>query len=105
MSATVVNIRKSGFDVYIGRAGRGYDGYWGNPVKVGAKCSRCGEWHMTAGSTFPCYTNYLVQRILTDDEFVRRLADLDGKRLGCFCAPGPCHGDILVRAIELVNAD
>ena len=27
---------------------------------------------------------------------------LDGKKLGCFCKPGPCHGDVLV---ELVAAE
>jgi hypothetical protein len=25
---------------------------------------------------------------------------LKGKRLGCWCAPRPCHGDVLVRIAE-----
>ena len=32
---------------------------------------------------------------------MRNLDELAGKRLGCYCAPKPCHGDVLV---ELVNA-
>ena len=28
------------------------------------------------------------------------LASLQGKRLACWCAPLPCHGDVLTRAAE-----
>jgi hypothetical protein len=28
------------------------------------------------------------------------LKELLGKRLGCFCAPSKCHGDILLKAIK-----
>ena len=31
---------------------------------------------------------------------MNRLAELDGKTLGCWCAPNPCHGDVLVRLCE-----
>jgi hypothetical protein len=27
-----------------------------------------------------------------------RLAPLAGKTLGCWCAPGPCHGEVLAAA-------
>ncbi len=30
----VVNIRKKAYDVYIGRAGKGQDGYFGNPFRL-----------------------------------------------------------------------
>jgi hypothetical protein len=33
-------------------------------------------------------------------ELMRRLPELQGKVLGCFCAPLPCHGDVLA---ELAN--
>jgi hypothetical protein len=29
------------------------------------------------------------------------LPELRGKKLGCWCKPGPCHGDVLA---ELANA-
>jgi hypothetical protein len=34
MQTVVVNIHKP-FDVYIGRTGRGQDGYFGNPFRMG----------------------------------------------------------------------
>ena len=36
----VVNIREEDYDVYIGRAGRGMDGYFGNPFRLGAGMTR-----------------------------------------------------------------
>lgn len=32
--ALVVNIYKDKFDVYIGRKGKGHDGYFGNPFRL-----------------------------------------------------------------------
>jgi hypothetical protein len=32
-----------------------------------------------------------------------RLLDLQGKALGCWCAPEPCHGDVLIEAIEAIR--
>ena len=40
MQTVVVNIKKEPFDVYIGRAGRGQDGYFGNPFRMGNGMSR-----------------------------------------------------------------
>ena len=40
MQTVVVNIYKEQFDVYIGRAGRGQDGYFGNPFRIGCGMSR-----------------------------------------------------------------
>jgi len=97
-----VNLRKEPYDVYIGRAGKGKDGYFGNPIKRGEKCSRCKKVHRGAGSTLGCYERYLDARIEKDTEFAERVRGLYGKRLGCFCHPKPCHGDILAkRAVRL----
>jgi Domain of unknown function (DUF4326) len=30
-----------------------------------------------------------------DPEFKRRILALKGKRLGCFCQPEACHGDVI----------
>lgn len=35
METRVVNIYKEKYDVYIGRAGRGENGYFGNPYQLG----------------------------------------------------------------------
>jgi hypothetical protein len=73
--------------VYIGRSGRGMDGYFGNPFPL-----REGE---TRGATLERYRFWLEQKMEADNEYRERVMELRGKTLVCFCAPQPCHGDIL----------
>lgn len=94
MKTTVINIKQApkGWEndtqfVYIGRAGRGHDGYFGNPYRIQEGQDR--------GSTLDKYTKYLVRRVSIDTEFYERVKELSGKTLVCFCKPNPCHGDIL----------
>lgn len=82
-STRVVNIRKEPFDIYIGRAGKGYDGYFGNPFPTKNEF----KWHF-------------LERIESDPEFKRRVEGMKGMRLGCFCDPKPCHGDVYVEYLE-----
>ena len=92
MKTTVVNIRFSECDVYIGRAGHGQDGYWGNPfsgVRDGGR-----------NRAVSLYREYFLKRLLSDPEFARRTMELKGKRLGCFCAPKLCYGDVIVEYLE-----
>lgn len=93
----VVNIRiYPGSDyVYIGRAGNGQDGYFGNPVVVGKPCPECGSIHSERGQTLPCFETYARRRMWEDDIYASRVRSLKGKKLGCFCWPAPCHGNIL----------
>jgi hypothetical protein len=97
---SVVNLRKSKYDVYIGRQGKGLSGVFGNPVKVNEKCFVCGSVHTTGGSTLECYEVYLLIRLEEDNEFKEAFLNLKGKTLGCFCKPLPCHGDVIVKIIE-----
>ncbi len=87
---TVVNIREP-HDVYIGRAGRGQDGYLGNPFVVGMDGDR--------QTVIAKYKVWFWHRVNTDPEFRRRVKELAGKALGCFCKqPGrdvACHGDVI----------
>ena len=39
-------------------------------------------------------------RIRTDEHLWKSLDTLEGRTLGCWCKPGACHGDILVRLLE-----
>ena len=87
MQTVVVNIYKEQFDVYIGRAGRGQDGYFGNPFRIG-----CG---MSREDAVQRFQKYFTERIQKDAEFKRRILALKGKRLGCFCKPKACHGDVI----------
>lgn len=90
MTETVVVNLKRGekFDVYIGRRGQGYDGYFGNPFSL--------EPGQPRGSTIEKYKGWFLTRLITDTEFRRRVLELRGKRLGCFCKPMQCHGDVIV---------
>lgn len=58
MQPKVIHIRDSTGsedEVYIGRAGKGNDGMFGNPVIKGQGCFMCGKTHVDGGSTFPSY--------------------------------------------------
>lgn len=90
MQAEVVNLYKDpSYDVYIGRAGKGKDGYWGNPHSGPDK-----------EANIKLFRTYFYDRIKTDEEFRNKLLQLRGKKLGCFCAPKPCHGDVIVEYLN-----
>jgi hypothetical protein len=76
----VVHRKKERYDVYIGR-GRGI---WGNPFEIGI--------HGTRDEVIEKYKEW----ILTQPTLLDRLWTLEGKVLGCSCAPLRCHGDVLV---------
>lgn len=101
MSITrVVNLRTDSYDVYIGRGGRGKDGLFGNPYVVGEQCMRCRERHLDAAGVIPCFKGYFESRLLYEPQFRELVHNLLGKTLGCFCKPGPCHGDVIVEYLE-----
>ena len=96
---TVVNIRLDAYDVYIGRAGRGEDGYFGNPFWLGREEAR--------GATIARFKEYFLERVEKDAVFRARVLALRGKKLGCFCkgraGPGinvPCHGDVIAEWVD-----
>jgi hypothetical protein len=95
---TVVRMRRSGgrvtqdCDVYIGRACfRGGwelpESKWHNPFSV-ASCGAGG-----VELAVQKFEHYIRGR----PDLLAALPELAGRRLGCWCAPGPCHGDVLVR--------
>jgi len=88
---TVHNIHKEEMDensIYIGRRrGAGGDGL-GNPYKVGRDGIR--------SEVITKYRRYFLARMRDDqDNFNEKIEKLRGKRLFCFCAPLPCHGDVI----------
>ena len=74
----VVHCKKEPYDVYIGRPSK-----WGNPFEIGKDGSR--------ETVILKYYEYL----LTSPSLMAEITELIGKVLGCWCAPRPCHGDIL----------
>ena len=63
--------------IYIGRGSR-----WGNPYRIGL--------HGTRAEVIELYRTRVLPNL--------DLAPLRDKDLVCYCAPAPCHGDLLVKA-------
>ena len=87
-------------DVYIGReVGRG--GWslkrspWHNPYKLPYGTKPTPE---QVREVLDKYEAHVRAR----PELMAQLLELRGKRLGCWCKPGPCHGDVLVKLVEEV---
>jgi hypothetical protein len=92
----VVNLRREAFDVYIGRAGKGMDGYFGNPTRLEREADRA--------SVLERYRAYFVDRMERDSVFRARVLELRNKRLGCFCKPKACHGDVIAEYLNGLEA-
>lgn len=67
-------------DVYVGRPG-----IWGNPYVVGRDGTR--------DEVIAKYEEYLDRT----PRLLRRLPELRGRNLTCWCAPLSCHADVLLR--------
>lgn len=46
------------------------------------------------------YEKYIRDKLNKDPELVKELLSLSGKKLGCWCKPDNCHGDILLKLIQ-----
>ncbi len=86
-------------NVYVGRAGVVFvdkqrfpkvASIWANPFKVGEH---------TREEAIRLYETYIRNKIRTEYG-VEKLLELRGKHLGCWCAPEPCHADVLLRLID-----
>jgi hypothetical protein len=86
MNTSVVNLRHAAYDVYIGRPSK-----WGNPFEIGKDGTRA--------QVVAKYREY----ILNNPELLKDLVELKGKRLGCWCSPQLCHGDVLVELIDKLH--
>jgi hypothetical protein len=98
---SVVHCKREAYDVYIGR-GRdprgGEPGEWGNPFSH--RPSRVAGIVVvdSVSEAIERYRRFLWEEIGSGRLPLARLAALHGKRLGCWCAPGPCHGEVLEAA-------
>lgn len=88
-------------NVYIGRAnvvfinGKRYpptSSMFANPYKIG----KDGNRHQVLEK----YEQYMTNKIQSDVIVRDELLKLKGKYLGCWCAPEPCHGNVLVSLIN-----
>ena len=62
---------------------------WGNPFRISRKCSRA--------KSIGLYEFHFVFALLKDIEELR-----GARRLGCWCAPKPCHCDIIKKYLEKI---
>lgn len=84
----VVHVR-DGYDCYIGRAMPGKESSaFANPFRIGPDGTRA--------DVIQLYKTWLVQRLADEPELRLQLETLRGRRLGCWCKPDDCHGDVLV---------
>ena len=91
----VVNKRQwRGEGVYVGRPSA-----LGNPHPIGW-CKLCQREHDRAGA-IQNYRRWLWDKIKQRDAAVMQALGQLGEDsvLICWCAPAPCHGDVIVRAV------
>lgn len=89
-------------EVYVGRM-VGNAGYFGSPIRLGSICIVCAKRHEEAGATLACFEQWARTRMMCEPEYAQRVKDLHDKKLVCWCAPGPCHGDVLAKLSAELN--
>lgn len=84
----VVHCKKSKYDVYIGRPSK-----WGNPFAMKSQDYR------ERDRVIKAYREWVQKQ----PKLMDSLHELKGKTLGCWCAPMPCHGDVLAELANKTN--
>lgn len=111
-------IRKEGYNdlqdwmndknnIYIGRAGIVFikNEKTGNKERFPKKSSpfynpsKIGK-HGNRDQVIEKYKNYILKKLEQSQELMNLLKSMKGKKLGCWCHPEKCHGDVL---LELIN--
>jgi hypothetical protein len=88
--------------VYIGRQmkGRYSRSCWANPYHLNIDGTR-----EEVIAKFEAYARRLLDDPATGPKARERLMALDGKVLGCWCAPKACHGDVLIKLIAELKSE
>lgn len=92
MKTSVVHCKKEPFDILIDRTT-----FWGNPFKIGRNFST-GQ-NMSREDVIAAFENWLFNSTAGKMRLAR-IKELKGKRLGCWCKPLACHGDVYARIIN-----
>lgn len=95
MDAVVVNVKTNDYDVYIGDA---------NPFLGEKKSIFANPFPIKFGrgrkKAIELYRKWFYDKINSSHGFKARVEKLRGKRLGCWCTPKPCHGDVIVEYLK-----
>lgn len=86
MHPLVVHKLSHPYDVYVGRPSR-----WGNPFHLSREADRA-----------RVIAQYRAWLLAQPELVAAARQELRGKVLGCWCAPKPCHADVLA---EVANSD
>lgn len=87
LGVKVVHCKIMPYDVYVGRPSK-----WGNPFSH--LNDTLAEFKVASrDKAVERYEGWLKEQ----PELMAALPELRGKILGCWCAPLPCHADILAR--------
>lgn len=87
----IVNINQEDYDVFIGRGSK-----WGNPfTHINDKPTLADTVVETREEAIERYREY----ILSNQDLIDSLDELEGKVLGCYCKPKSCHGDIILELL------
>lgn len=70
------------FDVYVGRPSP-----FGNPFVPHSPGERL--------TVIEQYRQWFIRKLKADATFAAQVDELRGKRLGCHCAPQPCHAAVI----------
>ena len=90
MTTRLVHCKKEKYDIYIGRPS-----LFGNPFSH--KDNTMAEYKVS--SVEEAIQKY-EEWIQAQPELLDSLDELDGKVLGCWCFPKPCHGDVLIKLLK-----
>jgi len=91
-------------NIYIGRAGVVFidnqrfplkSSNFANPYKIGKDGNR--------EKIIIKYKKYIINKLKDDDNLQKELLELRGKKLGCWCYPEICHGNILLELIKNID--
>lgn len=82
-----VHWRKEPYDIDIRRPAK-----WGNPFRIGEDGTR--------SEVIEKFRKWVISQ----PELMNDLEELRGMRLGCWCSPKPCHGDVLIELLKEKDA-
>jgi len=88
---------------YIGRGGVVFinkirypskSSIWANPYKIDKNRSR--------EEVIQKYDVYIRNKLKNDVELVEKLKDLTNQKLGCWCYPEECQGNVLMQIMNII---